>query len=310
MGVMGFSRPLLAVLLVTPVIAQVHSVPSTIDVVVDGKPFTTFHSGSDVGKPFLSPLRAASGTIVSRLFPMEKIEGESRDHLHHRGLWFSYDDVNGIKFWENDPSYTKPNIGRIIVQKASLKPGTGSQVLEAVFDWNDPSGKTVLVENRKMTFYSDPALRTIDFDITLTASAKVVFGDTKEGAFAIRLADALAEKKGTGKMVDAEGHQGMKDVWGKRENWVDYSGAINGEKLGVAMFDHPSNPGHPVRWHSRDYGLFALNPWGQHAFDENAEEVHTTLEAGKSLHYRWRVVIHPGDTESAHIAELYQKFAK
>ena len=299
----------LVAFLVIPLAAEVHSVPETIDVVVDGKPFTTFHAGSEAGKPYLSPLRAASGTIVSRLFPMEKVDGESRDHLHHRGLWFSYDDVNGIKFWENDPSYTKPNIGRIVVQKAALKSGKGSQVIEGVFDWNDPSGKTVLVETRKMTFHSDPTLRIIDFDITLTAPAKVVFGDTKEGAFAIRLADALSERRG-GKMVNAEGNEGMKNVWGKRSNWVDYSGTINGEKLGVAMFDHPSNPGHPVRWHSRDYGLFALDPWGQHAFDENVDEAHTTLEAGQSLHYRWRVVIHPGDTASAKIADLYQKFAK
>ena len=161
-----------------------------------------------------------------------------------------------------------------------------------------------------MTFQASPTLRIIDFDITLTAPERVVFGDTKEGAFAIRLADALTEKSGSGKMVNAEGKQGMANVWGKRSSWVDYSGTIDGEKLGIAIFDDPSNPGHPVRWHARDYGLFALNPWGQHAFDPSAEEAHTTLAAGASLHFRWRVVIHSGDTTSAHIAELYREFAK
>jgi hypothetical protein len=182
--------------------------------------------------------------------------------------------------------------------------------LAVVFDWNDHGGKTVLVEHRAMTFQASPTLRIIDFDITLTAPERVVFGDTKEGAFAIRLADALTEKSGSGKMVNAEGKQGMANVWGKRSSWVDYSGTIDGEKLGIAIFDDPSNPGHPVRWHARDYGLFALNPWGQHAFDPSAEEAHTTLAAGASLHFRWRVVIHSGDTTSAHIAELYREFAK
>ncbi len=299
-----FLVPILAL----PLLAQ--PVPDKIDVNIDGKPFATFNSGMDAWKPFLAPLRSASGKIVTRHFPMEKVEGESKDHPHHRGLWFSYDDVNGVKFWENDPSYTRPNIGKIVVKRAALKDGAGSKTIDAVFDWNDPSGKTLLVESRAMTFSGDSSTRTIDFDITLTASDKVVFGDTKEGAFAIRLADALAEKKGTGKMVNAEGKVGMKDVWGQRSNWVDYSGAIDGEKLGVAMFDHPANPAHPVRWHSRDYGLFALNPWGQHAFDPKAEESHMTLAPGGSLHFRWRVLIHAGDTESAHIAELYQKYAK
>jgi hypothetical protein len=102
----------------------------------------------------------------------------------------------------------------------------------------------------------------------------------------------------------------MAEVWGHRSKWVDYSGAINGEKLGVAIFDSPANPRFPTYWHSRDYGLFALNPFGQKAFDPQAEESHWTLAAGQSLKFRWRVVIHPGDTASAHIAEMYQEFAR
>ena len=223
-------------------------------------------------------------------------------------LWFSYDDVNGVKFWENDPSYKDPRTGRIVVAKAEWKPA--SKTLEAVFDWNDHGGKNVLVEHRLMAFRATSTLRIIDFDITLTAPEKVVFGDTKEGAFAIRLADALTEKSGSGKMVNAEGKEGMANVWGKRSSWVDYSGSIDGEKLGVAIFDHPSNPGYPERWHARDYGLFALNPWGQHAFDPATPEAHTILDAGASLRFRWRVVIHQGDTASAQIGELYKEFAK
>jgi methane monooxygenase PmoA-like len=298
----------LAALLALPLLAD--GPPDKIDVTVAGKPFTTFYSGADAWKPYLAPLRSASGKIVTRHFPMEKVEGESHDHVHHRGLWFSYDDVNGVKFWESDPAYvkSKSNLGKIVVQRAALK--DGGRTLEMVANWNDSSGKPLLVESRTMTFSGDSNTRTIDFDITLTASEKVVFGDTKEGAFAIRLADVLAEKKGTGKMTNAEGKTGMKDIWGQRSNWVDYSGTIDGENLGVAIFDHPANPSHPVRWHARDYGLFALNPWGQHAFDANAEEAHMTVPEGSSLHFRWRVVIHAGDTESAHIADLYKKYAK
>jgi hypothetical protein len=102
----------------------------------------------------------------------------------------------------------------------------------------------------------------------------------------------------------------MKDVWGKRSNWVDYAGTIEGEQLGVAIFDHPSNPRNPTYWHSRDYALFALNPFGRKAFDPAQEESHWVLEAGQSLRFRWRVVIHPGDAAGAHLADLYKDFAK
>ena len=293
-------------LLAATACAQVNFSRDSIDVAIDGKPFTTFHYGAESGKPYLAPLRSASGKIVTRHYPMEQIPGESRDHLHHTGLWFSYDDVNGTKLWENDPSYTKPHIGRIVVRSAEWK----GDVLAAVMEWRDPQGKVLLVENRKMTFPADPKLRMIDFEIGLTAANQdVTFGDTKEGAFAIRLAEPFTERKG-GRMVDSEGRVGMAKVWGKRANWVDYTAEIDGERLGVAIFDHPSNPRHPTYWHARDYGLFALNPFGQNAFDPDKEESHWKLPQGRTLTFRWRVVIHPGDAESGHVADLYREFAR
>src|SRR5579871_4678438 len=276
-----------------------------IAVKVDGKPFTIFNYGNDAGKPFLAPVRSASGKIVTRRFPMSNEPGESRDHLHHRGLWFSYDDVNGTKLWENDPSYTKPHMGREVVRSADLKEGPKSSTIAAVIEWRDEKGKVLLLENRDMVFAGDAKLRTIDFHITLTAAQDVTLGDTKEGAFAIRLDDAFTERKGM-KMTDADGRTTMANIWGKRSNWVDYSADLQGERLGVAILDHPQNPRHPTYWHARDYGLFALNPFGQNAFDPAQPESHWKLPNGQSLTFRWEVVIHPGDTN---VAELYKKYA-
>jgi hypothetical protein len=302
------SSLILCVATATSLSAQVRFSPDEIAVNVNGKPFTTFHYGSDVNKPFLAPLRAASGKIVTRRFPMENVPGESRDHLHHRGLWFSYDDVNGVKFWDNDPSYTKPHMGRIVVRNAEWKDGDRSGKLSAIMEWRDSNGKALLTEDRDMVFDSDLKLRSIDLRISLTAVEDVTFGDTKEGAFAIRLADNFTEKKG-GKMVDADGRTTMANVWGKRSNWVDYTAEVDGERLGVAIFDHPQNPRHPTYWHARDYGLFALNPFGQNAFDPKMEESHLKLPAGHKLVFMWRVVVHAGDAETAHIADQYKAYA-
>ncbi len=288
--------------------AQVRFAAEDVAIMVDGKPFTTFHYGTDANKPFLAPLRSASGKIITRRYPMETVQGESRDHLHHRGLWFSYDEVNGVKFWENDPSYTKGQIGRIVVRDTKWKDGDRQGTLTANMEWRDPSGKVLLVENRDMIFYSDPKLRTIDFHITLTAADDVTFGDTKEGAFAIRLADRFTAKQG-GTMSNAEGQTSMANVWGKRSNWVDYTADVEGEKIGVAIFDHPKNPHAPTYWHARDYGLFSLNPFGQMSFDPKAPENITKLPKGQKLTYRWRVVIHPGDMDKATLANLHKEVA-
>lgn len=295
------SAPILLLALSGALAAQA---PDHIDVAVEGQPFTTFHYGAERGKPYLAPIRSASGKIVTRRFPMEQVAGESRDHLHHTGLWFSYDDVNGTKLWENDPSYTKPHIGRIVVRDAEYRDGK----LHAVMEWHDPAGKTLLVEDRTMTFPTEGKVRTIDFAIALTAAQDVTFGDTKEGAFAIRLADAFTERKGA-HIVDADGRATMANIWGKRSNWVDYSAELDGERMGVAMFDHPQNPRHPTYWHARDYGLFALNPFGRNAFDSTQEESQWKLPAGQKLVFRWRVAIHPGDAQSGHVADLYRQYA-
>jgi hypothetical protein len=288
--------------------AQVRLAKDSISITVDGKPFTVFHYGAESGKPYLAPLRSASGKIVTRRFPMEQAAGDSTDHLHHTGLWFSYDDVNGVKFWENDPSYTHPNMGKIVVRSADFKDGDRAGTLATVLEWRDSKGKVLILENRNMIFRSDPNLRIVDFEIALNPLEDLTFGDTKEGAFAIRLAESLIEKKG-GKITDADGRTGMAQVWGKRSNWVDYSGEVEGEKLGVAIFDHPRNQRHPTYWHARDYGLFALNPFGAHAFDPTQPESQWKVPRGQKLVFRWRVVIHAGDAESAHLADLYKEYA-
>jgi hypothetical protein len=288
--------------------AQVRYNPADHSITIDGKPFTTFNYGVEAAKPFLAPIYSASGKVVTRKFPMEMVEGESRDHLHHRGLWFTYDDINGVKFWENDPSYKKGPLGRVVVIDSSWKEGAKSGTLSATMEWRGPDGKALLVERREMTFHPDPKMRVIDFHITLTAAGDVTIGDTKEGAFAIRLAEPFTERRG-GKITDSEGRAGMKAVWGKRAAWVDYSTELEGEKVGVAIFDHPSNPHHPTYWHARDYGLFSLNPFGQNAFDQAAAENIQKLARGEKIAFHWQVVIHPGDAQSSELAKLYKAFA-
>lgn len=281
-----------------------------ISVEIDGRPFTDFYVGKDARKPYLHPLRTADGKIVTRKYPMENVEGESRDHPHHRGLWFTHGEVNGLDFWSNEIGQ-KGEKGLVVLERVS-KPKSGKQQadIEATFKWTDSKGKVLLTEARRMTFYSDATLRTIDFDIVLRAVEEAKFGDTKEGTFAIRLADSMAEKNG-GVMTSAEGSKKEKNVWGKQSPWVDYSGMVDGQKVGVAIFDHPSNPRHPTYWHSRAYGLFAANIFGLHDFlDDKTKDGSLVLKAGSALHFRYRVIIHNGDAGTLNVGALYNQWGK
>ena len=88
---------------------------------------------------------------------------------------------------------------------------------------------------------------------------------------------------------------GEANVWGKRSAWVDYAGRLGDEPVGIVMMDHPSNPRHPTYWHSRGYGLHAINPFGWHDFlNDKTVNGALVLEPGQHVRFRYRVVIHPG----------------
>jgi hypothetical protein len=287
-----------------------------IHVDLKGQPYTDFiFKGGEAMKPYLYPLRAPSGTIVTRRFPIEIVAGEPTDHPHHRGLFFAH---------ANEASYkSPPPRGRIAYEKLLKSSGGKSATISVRLGWLDPDGKKLLEEVRTMTLRATPTARFTDVFINLTAVAPVVFGDEKDGTFGLRLDPALNEDKNIkengqtrvypgapGLIVNAEGVQHEKEVWGKPSHWVDYSGEIGGEKLGVAIFDYPGNS-RPARWHVRAYGLFAANPFGYSAFtNDKSKDGSVKLDPGQSIHFAYRVVVHNGDAHSAGLTALWDDFAK
>ena len=72
------------------------------DVKVGDEPFATLRFGPDERTPAMFPLYAAGGRLVLRSFPFARVDGETDDHPHHRGMWFAHGDVDGHDFW-HDP---------------------------------------------------------------------------------------------------------------------------------------------------------------------------------------------------------------
>ena len=112
------------------------------------------------------------------------IPGESKDHPHHRGLWFTHGDVNGYDFWGNEPEQKGAGKGKgeVVLKKVNKVSSGKTGTIDATFEWK-AGGQTLLTESRKMTFSSEPHARIIDFDITLSPDEKVTFGDTGTDPF-------------------------------------------------------------------------------------------------------------------------------
>jgi len=284
-------------------------------VTIDGELFTDYIF-EGFRKPILYPVIGPHGIGMTRNFPMQRVEGEANDHPHQKSMWFTHGDVNGIDFWDE-----RQGTGTTVHEELVEIKSEGSRgQLTARNQWVGPDGNVVLTDTRTIGFEAVPGGRIIDFTITLHASRdKVTFADTKEGTMGFRTHPNLRlrndPRRGVhevnGQAVNSEGDQGA-NVWGKRATWVSYFGEIDGKQVGVAIFDHPSNPRHPTYWHARDYGLIAVNPFGIHDFDSTqpAGAGELVLEPGQSVTFRYRFLLHEGDTASGQVAQRYRAFAE
>jgi len=283
-----------------------------IDVVIGGELFTSYMYGGELTKPVLYPVKTPSGIKVNRGFPFEKIEGEATDHHHHVGIFFTYDLVNGTGFWNNQTS--PPGVKHVKVTK--MKGGKGKGQLCTVMDWTGMSENVLLRETRKMVFTASEGQYAIDFSIDLTAqNKKVVFGDTKEGMFAIRTAQWLREKDATGKYFSSNGDKSANNIWGKRARWVVLEGNKDGKEVGIAILNYKPSTNYPTYWHARNYGLFAANPLGQEAFQtklkvSDPKPFALTLEPGESAHFNFYIVIYDGKRTADQIEEMFAAFPK
>jgi hypothetical protein len=287
-----------------------------VDVQVGGHPLTTYHFDPAVAKPYMSPVRSARGTIVTRGFPMSMdIAGEDHDEPHQRAMYFAHGDINGFDFW-GEAAFPKwsdhpvSTFGRTVFRAVDdIQGGADGGHLQATFDLVAPTG-TLGEETQSYRFEGDEQSRMIDCEFAIHAThGPIVMGDTKEGTFAVRVVKALDSPPGH--MVNADGGSGEKAIWGKRSNWVDYYGRVAGEDVGLAIFDHPHNLRAPTYWHARAYGLLAANPFGLKPFTgDRRQDGRYEIPAGGSLVLRYGVFIHSGNPSQAGVAEAYRRFAE
>jgi hypothetical protein len=294
-------------------VADAHN--RKVDVLYDGKLFTSYIYPEDLEKPVLYPVCTARGTVVTRGFPRDPRPGERVDHPHHVGMWFSFGDVNGLDFWNNSyavPADKKPGYGSIRHRQIThLENGE----LAVACDWVDYTGNVLLAEATSFVFGGQGDRRIIDRTTSLTAQQdSVVFTDNKEGMTAIRVDRAFEEPSGkpeifldaagnpttvptmnnegvNGVYRNSEGQEKEHGVWGKPARWVSLSAEKEGEKITLAILDHPDNPGHPAHSHARGYGLFSTNNMGSRVFDPSAQQFRLVLKKGETVTFRHRFIV-------------------
>ena len=144
-----------------------------VDVLIDGKPFTSYIWPTTLKKPTLYPIRTARGTVVTRGFPLDPRKGERVDHPHHVGLWLNHGDVNGLDFWNNSdaiPAEQAPKMGTILHRRViAAKSGAEQGELKSRPSGSSPTRSRSCASARDSSSAATATSRTIDRLTTLTA---------------------------------------------------------------------------------------------------------------------------------------------
>ena len=280
--------------------------------------FTRFIYPDSLEKPVLFPIYDAGGVFVTRGFPMELRPGEPTDHPHHLGLWLTYENVNGLDFWNNSyaiPLEKKSQYGWIKTDSIlDIISGTIG-ILRYHAKWVNQQNQTLMEENTRYEFSGTTKQeRIIDRITELTADTDILFADAKDGMLGLRLTKELqipngqeryfSDNKGNttavkkdifsnGDYLTSEGKRGD-SAWGTRGRWCKIFGKIKDDSVSITIFDHADNPNYPTFWHARGYGLFAANPLGEKIFTNGKTSLNLKMKKNEKIIFRYRILIQNG----------------
>lgn len=281
---------------------------ASVTVKEDGNAVFTYHFAS-VDPPegvderyrrsgYIHPLYGMDGEVLTQDFP--------GDHYHHRGLFWAWPNSHlgdrkmdvwtlvGCRTWHEE--------------WLEKKAGKNKAVLKMRNRWSFDDAPESAVVRETVTITTRPAEeqgRAIDFELTFENTSGQEFtiegspvGGKGYGGFSFRPDAALKPMLFT----TAHGKQ-KKDTTKIAAPWADVSFLIKDRNAhsGVAMFQHPGNPGYPhPGWILRHYAFLGAS-WP-----------HTTphvLEPGESVTLRYRMYVHRGDAEKAKVAEVFEQYA-
>ena len=266
---------------------------SRIDVSIDGKFFTSYRFAADEKYPFFFPVNGPSGASVTSM--------RNGEYPHHSSLFFGCDKVNGGNYWQEGLDR-----GQITSKGSVLETAAGKEiVIRDACNWTRPDAPQPLRDTRRIVISApSPQLRQIEFTIMLEALEDVVISKTNHSLFSARMDPDLTPVFG-GTMLNADGDKGEKGTFGKPSPWLACYGARDDKTTeGLAILQHPQNPGFPTPWFTRDYGFLSPTPmfWP-------ADNKETRIAKGGKLQLAYRVLVFSGAAETAGIGEIFKEYS-
>jgi hypothetical protein len=91
---------------------------------------------------------------------------------------------------------------------------------------------------------------------------------------------------------------------------VDWHASLDGEAIGVAVMDSPTNFRFPTPWHVRDYALLFASPFASRVYipSPSTPDGGVTYKPGQELRLRYRILIHPAAVDVAAAFKQFEQF--
>lgn len=270
--------------------------------IYDGSLLVATYSYRDekVKRPHFSNLKAPNGIQVTRHWPpREGIDPMDHDTMHP-GIWMAFGKINDGDFWRNKSEIRHGGF----IQEPEVNGNRIGFTVENIFRHRD---RVFCTERARHTIVRLPHGYLFQFNSVFLAVESLDFGDQQEMGVGIRMATPLRVEDGSGQIINSRGQINESEGWGRRADWCDYSGLIEGKRTGAMLMPDPRNF-RPSRFHSRDYGFTAANPFSDEDFGRGEEHV-KNIKTGKRLRLRFGVYVYSlPDKESLDHDSAYRNY--
>jgi hypothetical protein len=250
---------------------------------------------------YIHPLYNVNGKILTEDFP--------RDHLHHRGIFWTWHQILiGDKkmgdAWEcKDFIWDVQQFDQAEVTSNSIK--LNAHTLWKSPAWTDEDGemKAFMKEKTTISVYAKKDnYRVIDFEISMLAlepNLRIGGSEDQKGysGFSVRM-KMPEDIKFTSPNEEIEPQTLQIDAG----SWMDISGSLNnaGQKEGIVIICNPGNPMYPEKWILRKSGSM------QNPVYPGREAVAVSMETPTVLKYR--LVTYVGDLEKPSLEMLIENY--
>ena len=246
-------------------------------------------------RPYIHPLRipepGSDGTLCLT-------EDSPWHHPWQHGIQTGFHGVNGCDFWFDPGQHPSMVIGTIEPSTPRImQSDPPSWMVEAL--WRHADGGLLLAEQQNWSLQVVDALHFLDLDWTLQAIPDVEIEQHAYGGLFLR----MPFRRAVGAHVLNAAGQQDDETEQQAAKWVDLHMGLENSATGagIAVFDHPQNANHPVRW--RVDGQRGINP-------APCIIGAITLPAGTALRCRYRLVLHPGPLAATRIDALWATYAQ